>query len=742
MVESWSWVGRRSVPFGRSAVVAVAVVFLLTPLSALDAGGAAVQPGGPPPGERGADISPSPDHPGVGPATAFPTPIQHVFLIMMENEGTDQVYGNLTYETNLANAYGWGGDAVSNASGIGYYAICHPSAPNYLGLTSGQSLQCGTDNYHNYSANNLGNLLQTAGDSWIAYAESATTPCQTTSSGAYLVQHNPFVYYGDLGGDAANSTCTTHDVPIANLLSDYPYSTTPPAFTYIAPNDTDDGHSSSAKYGDAWLAKFLPMLLAQGWYSDSVIFIAYDESYGTDPDSGYDGLAGGPVYMVAVSPYSEATGALGYNASHYNTLSTIEWLLDLPGTGTGNDSTAAFPPMKTLFQFPPTAPTTYPVSGAVTNYSGTGVLGATVYANNSTSSNSTVSGPGGAFSIRLPNGSFELTAVAPGYRPASAGENVTGASLTGVDLRLRSLGSPPVYPVVGVVTNLSNDGLDGATVYANNSTSSNSTVTGPGGAFSIRLPNGSFELTALAPGYRPTSAGENVTGASIVGVDLQLRSIGPPPVYPVLGVVTNASGDGLDGATVYANTTASSKSITATSAGSFSFELSNGSYVITASDLGYKPATLNETVAGAGVPGLVLELVSSPRVAPQSFPILFSETGLTVGDLWAITIAGSSVNSTGAAISFAEPNGTYDFTVGPFPAGVVADPSSGTVSVVGAAVSQDVVFSSVTPAGSPSVVEPPAWEYALGALAVAAIVGGIAVVLWRRSRPPDPPRRP
>ncbi len=284
---------------------------------------------------------------------ALPTPIQHVFLIMMENEQTGIIYDNETYETELANTYGWGGDG-NNPDGVGYYAVCHPSAPNYLALTSGLPLQCGSDNFNTYSVNNLGNLLDTAGDSWVAWEESASVPCQeyNSANGLYVVRHNPFPYYSDLGGDTPGSACETHVLPIANLTADYPYSQTPPDFTYIAPNVLDDGHSSSALTGDNWLSTFVPRLIAQPWFSSSVIFITYDEAYlpnGDENFTGYGGLEGGPVYTVAISPYTLGVGALTYNASHYDELSTFEWLLGLPGTGTGNDSTVAFPAMVPLF---------------------------------------------------------------------------------------------------------------------------------------------------------------------------------------------------------------------------------------------------------------------------------------------------------------------------------------------------------------------------------------------------------
>jgi PKD repeat protein len=307
-------------------------------------------------------------HPGAGPggaraspavgavATAsnprplLPTPIQHVFLILMENVNAGTVYSSAPYERYLANRYAWGGDAAAN-HGTGYYAICHPSASNYLALTSGQSLECGSDAYVNYtSVRNLFDLLDTAGLPWTSYAESMPIACDSQDSGLYLVRHNPVPYYGDLGGDAPGAVCETHNLPIANLTQDYPYNETPPAFTYIAPNRYNDAHDTGVAVGDWFLSQFVSRLVNTTWFGSSVIFVTYDES--GDLDTGYNGFYGGPVFLGSVSNYSRGLGAVdSVNDSHYNLLSTIEWLLGLPPTGTGNDGTAAYPPMKGLFSF-------------------------------------------------------------------------------------------------------------------------------------------------------------------------------------------------------------------------------------------------------------------------------------------------------------------------------------------------------------------------------------------------------
>jgi phosphatidylinositol-3-phosphatase len=286
------------------------------------------------------------------PPPPFASSIRHVFLIVMENEQTGLIYGPQPYETELAHTYAWGGDANSAPGAVGYYAVCHPSTPNYLALTSGLAFQCGDSGYRTYAVNNLGNTLDRAGDSWIAYEESASVACQTYDSGRYVVRHNPFAFYTDLNPGVSGGACDAHDVPIANLTEDYPYSTVPPAFTYIAPNTLNDGHSSTAATGDYWLSTFVSNLTRQSWFSSSIIFVTYDEAYvanGSSNTTGYSFLTGGPVYMVAVSPFTRGVGAIDENASHFNLLSTIEWLLRLPPTGTGHDGTTAFPPLTALF---------------------------------------------------------------------------------------------------------------------------------------------------------------------------------------------------------------------------------------------------------------------------------------------------------------------------------------------------------------------------------------------------------
>ncbi len=82
--------------------------------------------------------------------------------------------------------------------------------------------------------------------------------------------------------------------------------------------------------------------------------------------------------------------------------------------------------------------------------------------------------------------------------------------------------------------------------------------------------------------------------------------------------------------------------------------------------------------------------------SPVQYSVQFTESGLPSGSTWTVTMAGQSLSSPTASIAFSEKNGTHAFTVAAGP-GYAANPSSGAVQIVGAAVNQPISFSAVPP---------------------------------------------
>ena len=100
------------------------------------------------------------------------------------------------------------------------------------------------------------------------------------------------------------------------------------------------------------------------------------------------------------------------------------------------------------------------------------------------------------------------------------------------------------------------------------------------------------------------------------------------------------------------------------------------------------PSSGSVTVDGADVSAAIV-------FTPVTYSVTFSESGLPSGTLWSVTLNGRAQSSTGTAITFTEPNGTYRFSIGGI-TGYRATPNSGSVSVDGADTSVAIGWTQVT----------------------------------------------
>jgi phospholipase C len=294
---------------------------------------------------------------GATAATPTGTPIQHVVVIFMENQEVPQITEQSPEFNYLATTYG-------NASQ--FYPICHGSEPNLLTMTSGYSYPCGNATIPISANRNLPDLLTKAGDSWGAYFESMPTPCDKANSTSYMVQHNPFLLYSDIADNA--SRCDSHLLNSDVFNSSLAAGTLPNVSWYV-PNRFNDCDYASLPFCSTWLQGFLNSILrsssptVQGVVAHTAFIITFDE--GTT-DLGYTvpgvvnpwcqsqtgtplATCGGHSYLVVLSPYSMGT-TYTHDATDANVESTIEWLFGLPSDG-GNDGTANFPSMNSLFSF-------------------------------------------------------------------------------------------------------------------------------------------------------------------------------------------------------------------------------------------------------------------------------------------------------------------------------------------------------------------------------------------------------
>ena len=259
-------------------------------------------------------------------------------MIVMENKSYSQIIGSpeAPYINQMAHTY---------ASAAHYYAIRHPSLPNYLALTSGSTQGLISDCPNcSFDVRNLVDQLEEQKKSWKAYMEDMPNPCfngvsagplDSVGSSLYARKHNPWMYFKDVSG---NPQRCNQVVPLTQFSSDLQRNQLPD-FVWITPNLVHDMHDGTIHDGDSWLASFVPQILdSSAWKDNGVLFLLWDE--GND-DAGCCGDASGgrtPALVIA------AKGKRGFqsdvNYTHYSVLRTIEdsWQLGVLG-GAGDPGT-------------------------------------------------------------------------------------------------------------------------------------------------------------------------------------------------------------------------------------------------------------------------------------------------------------------------------------------------------------------------------------------------------------------
>ncbi len=266
-------------------------------------------------------------------ATSVP-PFDHIVLIVLENEDYQKVIGNpqMPYMNALAK---------QNVLLTNYYAVSHPSLPNYIALVSGGTQGITSDCKDCFvNAPNLADLIEGSGRTWKTYQESMPAACTVGDAGNYAQKHNPFVYFDLIRLDPTR--CDKSVVPLTQLSSDLAANQLP-NFAFIMPNLCNSGHDCSSDVVDAWVQQMVMQLQSSSALgSNSLIAITYDEGSKDSVGSccGMGKQAGGKVATILISPDARPGFADATAYSHYSLLKTIltAWNLKLLGA-TQKDTT-------------------------------------------------------------------------------------------------------------------------------------------------------------------------------------------------------------------------------------------------------------------------------------------------------------------------------------------------------------------------------------------------------------------
>jgi hypothetical protein len=242
---------------------------------------------------------------------------RYIFTIVFENKEFGTVIGNrkMLYFNELAGSY----TLLSQ-----YYAVTHPSLPNYLALIGGDTFDVISDCTDcTQDETSLPDLIESSGRTWKTYQEDMPASCFAGSyTGSYAMKHNPFMYFSPIFSDTTR--CNRSLVPLTQLYSDLSAEALP-NYAFITPNLCNDAHDCSLSVADKWLhdllMRLIPALDAAG--QSYLIVITWDEGQGDHSCCGLPQKAGGRVATILISPQ----GRKGFEDStpytHYSLLKTI-----------------------------------------------------------------------------------------------------------------------------------------------------------------------------------------------------------------------------------------------------------------------------------------------------------------------------------------------------------------------------------------------------------------------------------
>ncbi|HVO06798.1 MAG TPA: alkaline phosphatase family protein [Burkholderiaceae bacterium] len=290
-----------------------------------------------------------------GPAkSAALPPIRHVFIVVLENKGYEESFGEASRALYLKSLRRQG------ASVPNYYGTSHFSLGNYVSMISGQApnpatnMDCevysefiGTGTTADgqaigqgcvYPANirTIANQLERAHLRWKAYMEDMgndprreSATCGHPPVGAadntqgaavgdqYAARHDPFVYFHAII-DAPS--CAASVVNLAALERDLRSVATTPNYAFITPNLCHDGHDGGGSArcvdgqpgglvsADEFLRQWVPRITASpAFRRDGLLVITFDESDIAD-DYEHLGSSAGAAGGVAAACCNEQPG--------------------------------------------------------------------------------------------------------------------------------------------------------------------------------------------------------------------------------------------------------------------------------------------------------------------------------------------------------------------------------------------------------------------------------------------------
>ena len=241
--------------------------------------------------------------------------LKHVWVFVLENHSYNEIIGNpqVPFLNRLARRHG----VATN-----YYAVAHPSLPNYLAMISGSVHGCTSNGCNgNYRGKTLAGQVSRHGLKWRAFIEALPHAGYTgRDSGNYTRHHNPFVYFRSI---VRKPRQRARIVPFTKFRRSLRH---PPNLSFIVPTDQHNMHSGSEDVADTWIRnQVLRVMRSRGYRHHGAIFITWDEaSKGDSSGCCVEGVHGGHQPFIAIVHNGPTHVRLAKRRSAYSLLRTIE----------------------------------------------------------------------------------------------------------------------------------------------------------------------------------------------------------------------------------------------------------------------------------------------------------------------------------------------------------------------------------------------------------------------------------
>ncbi|KAI0372542.1 hypothetical protein BV20DRAFT_939883 [Pilatotrama ljubarskyi] len=229
-----------------------------------------------------------------------------------------------------------------------FYAVTHPSEPNYIAAVGGDFFGAADDNFYHIPQNvsTVVDLLEAKNISWASYQENMpydgftgfnfTQPNYLTGQGQYTYyvrKHNGLIVFDSVANVSERALRIRNFNDFANDLK----ANDIPQWNFITPNLVNDGHDTTIDFVGDWLDYWLVPLLKDPNFNTNrtVILLTFDETETYTINNRIYTLALGNGVPRSLWGTTDSTFY-----THYSALSTVEanWGLGALGRGDTNET--------------------------------------------------------------------------------------------------------------------------------------------------------------------------------------------------------------------------------------------------------------------------------------------------------------------------------------------------------------------------------------------------------------------